>query len=84
MSPVSDLLTRLVNAIVNPLIRFMFVIALMYFLYGVVQFIRNSDSDDGRTVGKRHMLYGVIGMSIMISVYAIMSIAFGTLESLAR
>ncbi len=80
----NELIGRFVNAIINPAIRFLFIIALAYFLFGVVQFIRNSDNETERTKGKQHMLWGVIGLAIMVSVFAIMNIALGTIESLAK
>ncbi len=84
MTPVQELLNRLVVHIVNPAIKGLFVLALLFFLWGVVEFIRNSDSDDGRTKGKQHMFWGVIGMSIMVGVNTIIYIALGTLQSIAR
>ncbi len=84
MSPVSELIGRFVTFIVNPAIKLLFIVALVYFLWGVAEFIRKADSDDGRSEGKRHMFWGVIGMAIMISVNAIIAMALGTLESIAR
>jgi len=82
--PVGVLIGRVATYIINPAIKLMFIIALAYFLWGMVQFIRKADSEDGRTDGKRHMLWGVIGMAIMVSVNSIISLAVRTLESVAR
>jgi hypothetical protein len=51
----------------------------VYFLYGLFEFIKDSDSEDGREKGKRHMLWGLIGLSIMVSVFFIMKVVLGTI-----
>ena len=56
----------------------MFALALVYFLYGVFIFIRNADNEDVRDTGKSHMVWGVVGLFIMVSVYAILRIVIGT------
>ncbi|QQR50051.1 hypothetical protein IPF86_03120 [Candidatus Nomurabacteria bacterium] len=78
-SSVDSLLAKINKVILNPLIILMFAVALVYFMYGVVEFLANSTSEDARKTGKAHMLYGVIGMFIMIAVYAIMNIIVNTL-----
>ena len=68
-----------VNAIIlNPLITLAFAVALMYFLYGVYEFIKESDSEDARSKGREHILWGIIGMFIMISVYGIIRVLLTT------
>lgn len=73
-------LVKSVNRVViNPLIIFLFALALVYFLYGVAQFIMNGGNDEKRTIGKSHMMWGVVGMFIMVSVFGIMRIILNTL-----
>jgi len=76
---VGDLVKRVNRVILNPLILFMFFLALAYFIYGVFQFLANADNEDARATGKQHMLWGVIGMFIMMSVFGIMQILLNTL-----
>lgn len=64
--------------IINPLIVFLFALALVYFLYGVFEFIANGANDEKKTTGKSHMLWGVIGLTIMIGVWAILGIILST------
>ena len=65
---------RVEQVILNPLIGFMFALALVYFLYGLVEFIINRDSDDKRTQGKSHMLWGIVGMFIMVAAFGIINL----------
>ena len=57
----------------------MFALALAYFLYGVMQFIINPGNEEIRKTGKSHMLWGVVGMVIMVSVFGIMQLILNTL-----
>ena len=65
--------------IVNPLIIFMFAAALAYFLFGVVQFLINSTSAGEKDTGKQHMIWGIVGMFIMFSVFGILKLIENTL-----
>lgn len=71
-------LAKLNDVIIYPLITLMMAVALVIFLYGCFEFIVNAGNDSARAKGKQHILWGVIGMVIMVSAYAILSIAVGT------
>lgn len=71
-------LATLANVIVNPLIRLLFAVALVVFLWGVFEYIKDSDSSDGREKGKKHIIWGIIGLLIMVSAYSIINIALET------
>ena len=62
------------KVIINPLIIFLFALALGYFLFGVMQFVINPANEEMKKTGKSHMMWGVVGMTIMISVFGIMQI----------
>ena len=75
---IDTFISKVNKVIVNPLILLLFGLALMYFLWGLFNFISNQDNEDERTSGKMHMMYGIIGMTIMMSVFAIMQIILNT------
>lgn len=68
------LLDKIKTQILNPVILLFFAAAFFYFAYGVVEFIRNADNAEGRETGGRHILWGVIGMFIMVSAFGIMNL----------
>ena len=74
MKAIDPLLKKIAEQIVNPLITLMFAVAAVFFIYGVTEFIAASDNEEARTKGKQHMIWGVIGIFIMISVWGIMNI----------
>ena len=61
------LVQRITDFIVQPLIELLFVAATVVFMWGIFQFIAGGDSEDSRSEGKRHMLWGLIGMFIMVA-----------------
>jgi hypothetical protein len=73
-----SIVARVEAAFLFPLISFLFAMALLYFMWGAYQFVANADSDSARDTGKSHMMYGIIGMLVMISAFAILKIAAGT------
>ena len=73
-------LTNVGREIINPLISLLFALAVMYFLYGMFEFIAGGDNDEKKTDGKNHMLWGVVGITIMMGVWTILKIVLNTLE----
>jgi succinate dehydrogenase/fumarate reductase cytochrome b subunit len=76
---VGTLMKSINRVILNPLILFLFALALAYFLYGVMQFIINPGNEEIRKTGKSHMMWGVVGMVIMVSVFGIMQLIVNTI-----
>jgi ABC-type phosphate transport system permease subunit len=79
MNGADVIIDRIVAVIINPLIYLLFAVAFLYFLWGVMMFIWKSDSDDDRKTGVRHMLWGIIGMFIMIAAFGIINLIENTL-----
>ena len=77
--PISLLIGKVHQFIVEPLLLLLFGVAFVIFVWGIVEFIQNSESDDGRETGKRNMIWGIVGMVIMLSVFGIINIIAGTL-----
>ena len=73
-----SLLIKLQAAILFPLMTLMMGVAILMFLWGAFEFVYNAESDQGRETGRRHMLYGVIGLLVMLSALAILKIAAWT------
>ncbi len=65
------LIDNINTVIINPLILLLFATAFLYFLWGMTVFIWKADSEDDRKEGKVHMLWGVIGMFVMIAALGI-------------
>lgn len=71
-------LQKIEDVILFPLISLMIAVAVLVFLWGVLQYILGADNDTARSDGRKHMMYGVIGFLVMVSAYAILNIAANT------
>lgn len=78
MSSVTELVRKIELLIIDPLIGVLFATALLLFFWGGAQFIMNAESEEGRSIGKKHMIWGIIGMLIMVGAYGILRILGGT------
>jgi hypothetical protein len=78
MQTASTIINRLVDLIINPLILLVFACGFFLFMWGLVKFLWNSREGEINDNGKQHMLWGVVGMFIMVSVYGIINLITGT------
>ncbi|MBI1975745.1 MAG: hypothetical protein HYS59_01950 [Candidatus Vogelbacteria bacterium] len=69
------------DAIINPLIRLLFGLALIFFLWGVFEFVSAAGDESRLTKGKQHMVWGVLGMAIMVSAFGIVNLIISTVRS---
>ena len=76
--PISTFLGKVAQVILNPLIVLGFAIALLYFFYGVFTFVLNAGDEKGRELGKRSIVWGLVGMFIMVSVFGIVRVILKT------
>ena len=75
---VDSFVSNVNRLIVNPLIMLLFALAVVYFLYGVFEFISNQENEEKKTTGKSHMILGIIGIVIMMGVFTILNIIMRT------
>src|SRR5438067_8602347 len=73
----------IVEEIIRPLIFFLFALALLYFIWGVVRFISglSKGSQDGIKNGRKHLIWGILGLAVMISAFGIMNFIFNTVTN---
>jgi len=79
MGAASELLDRLVTYIIDPIILIIFAAGFFLFVWGLVEFIYKLD-EGAQTSGKQHMLWGIVGMLIMVSVYGIIALIDETFD----
>ena len=75
-----QLLQRILDNIVNPIILLLMASAVVYFLYGVAVFIQNADNPDKRQEGYQHMFWGIVGIFIMISASGLVRLIGSTVQ----
>ena len=72
------LMSKIVSVIINPIIMLLFSVGFVLFLWGLVVFMANADSSSERETGVQHMIWGIIGMFIMVASYAIIQVVLNT------
>lgn len=70
---IADILEKIQEEILNPFIALLFVVATAVFMYGIIRYVIGGGEKDIET-GKKLILYGIIGMTIMVSAWGIVRI----------
>ena len=68
------------SVILNPIITFLFGAALIYFLWGLAEVVAGGDEEAKRQTGREHIMWGVVGMFIMVAVYGILTLVSATIN----
>jgi hypothetical protein len=69
----SELLFNLYHVVFNPLVVLMVVISLIVFVWGVIEWIAGAANEEKVAIGKRHVVYGIVGLFIIAGVWAILN-----------
>lgn len=82
MTAFGNIMTPIFTHIVNPVVGFLFVIAVVVFAFGIFEMVWKGGDPDARSTGRNHMLGGVIGMFIMLSAWGIINLISNTISGL--
>jgi len=74
MPALSDIINRFTTYVINPAILVIFAAGFFLFIWGLVQFLWYSREGRPDEEGKWHMIYGLVGMLVMVSVWGIIGI----------
>jgi hypothetical protein len=79
-----DTVTGIINyvtcSISNSFIPILVALALLVFFYGVVRYVIAGDGSDDREEGRWFMIYGIIGLFVMVSVWGLVSVISNTFD----
>lgn len=70
-SSVNDIVSKITKSIVLPLVALIFALAVLLFIWGLFGFFMSGDDSAKRIEGRNHILWGTVGIAIMVSVYGI-------------
>jgi hypothetical protein len=76
----NSILVKITENIVNPILGIIFLLAFVYFAWGVFKMIMGAGEAEKRKEGQDNVLYGVIGMTIMLSAYGIIRFIAATIR----
>ncbi len=69
-----NLITSKAMPVVNSLIGLVMVLALLGFIVGAIRFIATAGDDRSRESGKQLMVWGVVALALMVSVWGVVLI----------
>ena len=69
---IDEVVAIVTTEILQPIVMLLFALATILFFWGVVEFLINRDNEEERDKGKRHMIWGIVGIVIMFSVNGIL------------
>lgn len=73
-----NVITVIKTEILDPLIALLFAAAVVYFVYGAAMFVRAQKAEKGQEEGRSHLMWGIIGIFIMVAVYGIINLIANT------
>ncbi len=82
ITEVNMLVNNISAFILKPLIFLMFAVATLVFIWGVQGFIGSADDPEARGKGAQQMIWGIVGMVIMIAALALKTIIENTVTKL--
>lgn len=74
----AEFVGRVNEIILFPFIALLMAIAFLVFLWGCAQYVINANNDQGRDTGRRHIIYGLVGLFVMVSAWAILRLVAAT------
>lgn len=77
-SAAGQILERIKTELWTPVATVIFAAGFMLFIWGLVRFLWNVEEGGGREEGKQHMIWGIIGMFIMVSIWSIIALLDNT------
>ena len=69
-----EILQTLKEEVFNPFITLLFAIAFIVFIFGVIQMMASPENSESREKGKRHLLWGMFGIFVMVAVLGIVGL----------
>lgn len=75
---ITPFLNNIISFIVNPLIYLAFGVATAYVFYGFVKFLSKQPGDKERDEARKAIIWGILGMVIMFSVYGLIRLVADT------
>ena len=74
-----SIIDGITSTIFQPIAYLLFSLGFLIFMWGLVEFIANPTNSATKEKGKQHMIFGVLGLLIMVSVWGIVDLITNTL-----
>lgn len=77
---IGPFLDKVVDLIINPILLLLFALSFLYLVYGIFNFLRQdmNAADKTRAESRDAIMWGIVGMVIMFSVFGLIQVVLGT------
>jgi hypothetical protein len=75
---IGELFTFAICTLTKFVVPFLFALALIMFLTGVIKYVKNGDNEESREAGRGMMLFGIIALFVMTSVWGLVKILYSS------
>ncbi|HEV7702496.1 MAG TPA: hypothetical protein VGO63_03605, partial [Candidatus Paceibacterota bacterium] len=70
-------LLNTIHGILNSIIPLLVTLGVVYFVWGVVQYVI-ADAEEAKKTGKNRIIYGIIGLAVIVSLWGLVNILVTT------
>jgi hypothetical protein len=74
-----NIMDTIVAVVLNPIAMLIFAWGFFQFLWGLFLFMYKLDQSGSKELGQKHMIFGILGMFIMVAVWGIINMVASTL-----
>jgi len=74
---VNTVITKIMD-VLNVVVPLLIAVAVVVFLWGVVGYITSAGNEEKRTEARQHMIWGIIGLFVMVAVWGLVNILIST------
>lgn len=75
----AGLMGNIASKVINPISKMLVALGFMYFLYGVGKYLKSPGEQKTVEEAKQAMIWGVLGMFVMVSVWGLVTVVIDTL-----
>lgn len=73
-STIKNILDWASCTLVSSVVPLLFTLAVVGFIYGIIQYFLNPDNEEKRKKGKSYMIWGIIALFVMVSMWGLVGI----------
>lgn len=74
-----EIINSIIGILKGSVIPVLFTLATVYFMWGVLSYIMAADDEKEITAARSYIIYGLIGLFVIVSMWAIVGLVFHSL-----
>lgn len=75
---ITDFINLGICILMKSIVPLLFALATVGFIWGIIQYFINPENEEKRSQGKSYMLWGLIGLFVMVSIWGLVAVFSNT------